>query len=210
MDDQSAPSCGLPFARPERVLMAHGGGGRMMQQLIAEVFEKALAPQGLHIDHDSAVFAPPPGRLAFTTDSYVVRPRFFPGGDIGKLAVIGTVNDLAMSGARPLALSLSVILEEGLALAELERIVASVAAAARECEVAVLTGDTKVVERGNRAGGQIFLKGQVRKGIHALITGHPNPAALFDQCYKLAGQPVSFDGVAINTERGQNLGLEPG
>lgn len=168
MDEQSAPSCGVPFSRPERVLMAHGGGGRMMQQLIAEVFTKALAPQGLHTDHDSAVFVPPPGRLAFTTDSYVVRPRFFPGGDIGKLAVIGTVNDLAMSGARPLALSLSVILEEGMAVAELERIVASVAAAARECEVAVLTGDTKVVERGK--GDGIYLNtagiGAVEHSLH--------------------------------------------
>ncbi len=148
-------SCGLPFDRPAKVLLAHGGGGRMMQQLIQGVFRPALGNTWSEPDHDSAVLPRPEGALAFTTDSYVVRPLFFPGGDIGKLAIYGTVNDLAMSGARPLYLSLSVILEEGFAMESLERIVASIRDAARVCGISVVTGDTKVVERGK--GDGIFI-----------------------------------------------------
>lgn len=193
MDDPQAASCGLPFSRPERILLAHGGGGRMMQQLIGEVFAKALGPQGLHVEHDSAVFQPPPTRLAFTTDSYVVRPLFFPGGDIGKLAVFGTVNDLAMSGARPLSLSLSVILEEGFAIAELERIVASVAAAARECGVAVLTGDTKVVERGKGDGIYLNTAG-IGSLEHAL---HIHPSSVRSGDAVLLSGDLGRHGMAI-------------
>ena len=197
MADPSESSCGLPFSCPERILMAHGGGGRMMQQLISEVFAKALAPQGLHVEHDCAVLKPPPAQLAFTTDSYVVRPLFFPGGDIGKLAVFGTVNDLAMGGARPLALSLSVILEEGFAIAELERIVQSVAAAARECGVAVLTGDTKVVERGK--GDGIYLN---TAGIGAVETPAPiQPSSVRSGDIVLVSGDLGRHGIAVMAQR---------
>ncbi len=146
-------TCPAPLRDESRILLAHGGGGRRMHQLIEGEFARAFANPLLDERHDGAVFTPPPGaRLAFTTDSYVVRPLFFPGGDIGTLAVYGTVNDLAMCGARPLYLSAGFILEEGLALADLRRIVASMQSAARTAGVIVVTGDTKVVERGKGDG----------------------------------------------------------
>jgi hydrogenase expression/formation protein HypE len=135
----------------DRILMAHGSGGRLAHELVAEEFVRALANPLLSRLDDAAVFDLG-GRLSFTTDSYVVSPLFFPGGDIGKLAVCGTVNDLAMTGAKPLYLSLSFIIEEGLARSELARIVASVRKAAREAEVEIVTGDTKVVSRGSADG----------------------------------------------------------
>jgi len=132
----------------EKILLAHGSGGKLAHELVAKSFVRALANPVLDKLDDSAVidFS---GRLAFTTDSYVVSPVFFPGGDIGKLAVCGTVNDLAMSGARPLYLSLSLVIEEGLPLSELDEIVGSVKRAAQEAGVKIATGDTKVVNRGN-------------------------------------------------------------
>jgi hydrogenase expression/formation protein HypE len=135
-----------------RVDLSHGSGGRAMAQLIAEIFHDALANEFLAQGNDQAVFALPPGRVAMTTDGYVVSPLFFPGGDIGSLAVHGTVNDLAMSGATPLYLSASFIIEEGFPLADLRRIAESMGAAAREAGVKVITGDTKVVERGKADG----------------------------------------------------------
>src|ERR1035437_4986304 len=104
-NDTPVLSCGIPFARHEKILLAHGGGGRLMQELIQGIFAPAFSNPILATEHDSAVLPNLNGRLAFTTDSYVVRPLFFPGGDIGQLSVFGTVNDLAMSGARPLFLS---------------------------------------------------------------------------------------------------------
>ena len=197
MSEPDAPSCGLPHSRPERILLAHGGGGRMMQQLIREVFVKALGAHGRAAEHDAAVFAAPGDRLAFTTDSYVVKPLFFPGGDIGKLAVLGTVNDLAMSGARPLYLSLGVILEEGLAISDLERIVGSIAAAARDCNVAVLTGDTKVVERGKADG--IYLN---TAGIGVIEhTLHIHPASVQSGDVVLLSGDVGRHGMAIMAAR---------
>ena len=133
--------------------MAHGGGGRMTQQLIDRVFAPAFRNAALDARHDGAVLsAPAGGRLAFTTDSHVVSPLFFPGGDIGRLAVHGTCNDLAMCGARPRWLSAGFILEEGLPIATLERIVQAMADAARAADVTIVTGDTKVVERGKGDG----------------------------------------------------------
>ncbi len=132
----------------DKILLAHGSGGKLAHDLVEKSFIKALANPLLAKLNDSAVFDLS-GRLAFTTDSYVVSPIFFPGGDIGKLAVCGTVNDLAMSGARPLYLSLSFIIEEGLAFSELERIVGSVQRAAGEAGVEIITGDTKVVPKGS-------------------------------------------------------------
>jgi hydrogenase expression/formation protein HypE len=144
-------SCPVPL-KHTIIQLAHGGGGRLMRQLIEEVFMEPSPSPLLTERHDSAVVPLGAERLALTTDSYVVTPRFFPGGDIGKLAVYGTVNDLAMSGAHPLYLSAGFILEEGLAMAELRRVVASMREAARECGVALVTGDTKVVDRGKADG----------------------------------------------------------
>jgi hydrogenase expression/formation protein HypE len=134
------------------VELSHGSGGRAMAQLIEDLFVASFDNDWLRALNDQAAFEPPPGRLVMTTDSFVVSPLFFPGGDIGSLAVHGTVNDIAMAGARPLYLSASFILEEGFPLADLHRIVDSMAAAARAAGVAVITGDTKVVERGKGDG----------------------------------------------------------
>jgi len=150
----------------DRILLAHGSGGRLAHDLIEKVLLKPLSNPLLDRLDDSAV-VPFSGRLAFTTDSYVVNPIFFPGGDIGKLAVCGTVNDLSMVGATPLYLSLAFIIEEGLPLDELERVLVSVQAAAREAEVQIITGDTKVVNRGS--ADKLFVNtagvGRVPEGI---------------------------------------------
>jgi hydrogenase expression/formation protein HypE len=138
--------------RRGRVDMTHGGGGRAMAQLIEELFVKHLDNALLRQGNDQAVFEVPAGRLVMSTDGHVISPLFFPGGDIGALAVHGTINDVAMSGARPLYLSAGFILEEGFPLADLERIVASMARAARAAGVPVVTGDTKVVENGKGDG----------------------------------------------------------
>jgi hydrogenase expression/formation protein HypE len=135
--------------------MAHGGGGRMMQRLLEQIIIPAFANPALDQRHDSAILTTSSQRLAFTTDSFVVKPLFFPGGDIGSLAVNGTVNDLAMGGARPLWLSASFILEEGLPLESLRRVVASMRRAADVAGVVIVTGDTKVVDRGK--GDGIFI-----------------------------------------------------
>ena len=146
------------------IQLAHGSGSGLMRRLIAEVFHGRLADEELARCGDSAVLAPPQGlgpgaRLAFTTDSYVISPLEFPGGDIGKLAVCGTVNDLAAVGARPLWMSAGWILEEGLPVETLERLVDSMAATAREAGVRVVTGDTKVVPRGLADGAYVNTSG---------------------------------------------------
>jgi hydrogenase expression/formation protein HypE len=135
-----------------RVDMSHGSGGRAMAQLIDELFLAAFDNEWLRQLNDQACFAVPAGRMVMATDSHVVSPLFFPGGDIGCLSVHGTINDVAMSGARPLYLSATFILEEGFPLADLKRIVESMAAAARDARVPIVTGDTKVVERGKGDG----------------------------------------------------------
>ncbi len=142
------------YLRDEHITLSHGSGGKATQNLIEGVFAPAFANPLLEPLDDSATFTPDvlSPRLAFTTDSYVVNPLFFPGGDIGKLAVYGTINDLAMAGAEPLYLSAGFILEEGFPIADLRRIVASMAAAAAEAGVSIVTGDTKVVQRGKADG----------------------------------------------------------
>lgn len=135
-----------------RVDMTHGSGGRAMAQIIEQLFAKSFSNPMLAAGNDQACFLPPPGRAAFSTDSFVVSPLFFPGGDIGSLAVHGTVNDVSMSGAKPLWLSAGFIIEEGFPLADLDAIVKSMADAARKCGVSIVTGDTKVVERGKADG----------------------------------------------------------
>jgi hydrogenase expression/formation protein HypE len=145
-------SCPLPIQQYPHVLMAHGGGGRLMHQLLDNLFGKAFSNAILDARHDSAQFSMPPGKLAMTTDSFVVRPLFFPGGDIGAMAVYGTVNDLAMSGARPLYLSCGFILEEGMPMEMLWRVACSMRDAAQRCGVQIVTGDTKVVDKGKGDG----------------------------------------------------------
>jgi len=167
----------------DKILLAHGSGGKLAHELVEKGFVKALANPLLARLDDSAVFDLS-GRLAFTTDSYVVSPIFFPGGDIGKLAVCGTVNDLAMSGARPLYLSLAFIIEEGFLQSELSKVVDSVRQAAEEAGVEIVTGDTKVVPRGsadrlfiNTAGVGIIPEGvdisgsNARAGDRVILSG---------------------------------------
>ena len=137
------------------ILLDHGSGGIASQELISSLFLKYLDSPILRTLEDSAVIDNQPGRLAFSTDSYVVDPLFFPGGDIGKLAVHGTINDLAMRGAKPLCLSLGIILEEGMSLDDLEKIVESIGNASKESGVPIVTGDTKVVPKGK--GDKIFI-----------------------------------------------------
>jgi len=135
-----------------RVDLSHGGGGRAMAQLVEEMFVAAFDNEALRQRNDQAAFDIPAGRMVMTTDGYVIHPLFFPGGDIGSLAVHGTINDVAMAGARPLYLSAGFILEEGFPLGELKRIAESMARASKEAGVPVVTGDTKVVERGKGDG----------------------------------------------------------
>jgi hydrogenase expression/formation protein HypE len=183
-----ALACPLPLTRFDRVQLAHGAGGRLSRDLFETVFLPAFANDRLRARHDGAVFRIPSGgrspRIAFTTDSYVVRPLFFPGGDIGSLAVNGSVNDLAMCGARPIALSVGMILEEGLAMEDLRRVTASIARAAEEAGVEIVTGDTKVVDKGKGDGlfvntsgvgvmehARIIDPGSVRVGDRVVLSG---------------------------------------
>jgi len=156
----------------DRILLAHGSGGELSHQLVASLFAKNFQNPLLQPLDDSAVIPADGGRWAFTTDSYVVTPLFFPGGDIGKLAVCGTVNDLSMSGAHPLYLSAGFIIEEGFLFADLKRIVESMQRTAAQAGVTIITGDTKVVNRGAADG--VFINtagiGRVPPGIH--ISGH--------------------------------------
>lgn len=163
-------SCPIPIQQYPQVLLAHGGGGRLMHQLIGKMFLAAFRNPLLDTQHDAAVFeipvarasrpsvskhtggTPVPPKLAFTTDSYVVHPLFFPGGDIGSMAVHGTVNDLAMAGARPVYLSSAFIIEEGLPMDTLWKIVCAMRDAAKRCGVQIITGDTKVVDKGKGDG----------------------------------------------------------
>ena len=132
-DSSLPPQCPLPLASDETIRLAHGGGGRLMQQLIHEIFLEAFSNSYLNALQDSAVLPAQDGRLAITTDSYVVQPLFFPGGDIGSLAVHGTINDLAMMGGSPRYLSAGFILEEGLSIVTLKQVVSSMAKTARDC-----------------------------------------------------------------------------
>jgi hydrogenase expression/formation protein HypE len=177
-------TCPVPHSSDSHVMLAHGGGGTLMHRLIEGVFLPAFQSAALEARHDGAVVNLGSARLAFTTDSYVVRPLFFPGGNIGTLAVNGTVNDLAMCGARPMYLSAGFILEEGLPIAELSRVVESMRRAADEAQVQLVTGDTKVVDRGkgdgiyiNTAGAGIvehhmtIAPSSVRPGDAVLLSG---------------------------------------
>ncbi|MGD0960907.1 MAG: hydrogenase expression/formation protein HypE [Methylomonas sp.] len=186
-----------------KVDLSHGGGGRAMAQLIDELFIKHFDNSLLRQRNDQALFSCEAGRLAMSTDSHVISPLFFPGGDIGALAVHGTVNDVAMSGAKPLYLSASFILEEGFPLADLERIVVSMAAAARDAGAPIVTGDTKVVERGKGDGVFITTTGIGVVPEHVNISGdRARPG-----CAILINGSIGDHGVAIMAGR-ENLRFE--
>jgi hydrogenase expression/formation protein HypE len=149
MVEQFALSCPLPITERKQIVLGHGSGGKLSAQLVREFFLPAFDNEYLRKLDDQAVFEAGNARLALTTDSFVVTPLFFPGGNIGDLAVNGTVNDLAMSGAKPLYLSAAFIMEEGFSFDELRRVVAAMSEAARRAGVSIVTGDTKVVSRGS-------------------------------------------------------------
>jgi hydrogenase expression/formation protein HypE len=161
-------TCPLPLRDYPNVVIGHGGGGKLSAELVEHLFVPAFSNPALRNLGDSSVITVPHGRLAYSTDSFVVRPLFFPGGSIGELAVNGTVNDLAMSGAQPMYLSAGFILEEGFPLDSLGKIVERMAAAARQANVQIVTGDTKVVERGHGDGCYINTSGigVVADGVH--------------------------------------------
>jgi hydrogenase expression/formation protein HypE len=189
--------CPVPFGAGEHVLLAHGGGGRLMRDLIEKELLPVLRSPELESLADGAVLDVPPGRLAFTTDGFVVHPLFFPGGDIGTVAVNGTVNDLAMCGAEPLYLSLGLILEEGLPLADLRRVLASIATAARAAKVRIVTGDTKVVERGK--GDGIFVHTTGIGVVRARFPLGPTEVRPGDAC--LVSGTIGQHGVAVMAVR---------
>lgn len=152
-------TCPIPISDYPEVTLAHGGGGRLMRQLIEQMLVPSFDNPHLGQTHDGAVIAPEGERVAFTTDSFVVHPLQFPGGDIGKLSIYGTVNDLAMCGAKPRYLSLGLIAEEGLSMATLWQVVESIRIASEETGVEIVTGDTKVVDRGKGDGLYINTSG---------------------------------------------------
>ncbi|MFN3231336.1 MAG: hydrogenase expression/formation protein HypE [Alphaproteobacteria bacterium] len=196
------PSCPVPGTGADTIQMAHGGGGLAMNRLIETVFRPAFANAYLDQAHDGAVLDLAP-RAAMTTDSYVVRPLFFPGGDIGRLAVNGTVNDLAMCGARPRYISAAFIIEEGLPLATLEQVVAAMADAARDAGVMVVTGDTKVVERGYADGLYINTAG-VGDPVN---TTEVLPASIRAGDAVILSGDIGRHGMAVMAAR-EDLGLE--
>ena len=190
-------NCPLPVSTHSTIQMAHGGGGRLSQQLIEDVFLRCFDNPALARRHDGALLEVGPGRLAFTTDSFVVQPIFFPGGDIGSLAVHGTVNDLAMCGARPLALSAGFILEEGFPIEQLGRIAESMRQAAQEAGVSIVTGDTKVVDRGKGDGVYVNTAGV---GVVASeVEIGPSRARPGDAV--LVSGPIAEHGIAIMSVR---------
>jgi hydrogenase expression/formation protein HypE len=180
----------------DTILLAHGAGGRMMGELIERVFLSRFSGAGARLGDDSATL-PATGPIAFTTDAYVVDPLFFPGGDVGRLAVCGTVNDLATAGAIPLWLSASFVLEEGLEIAVLERVCESMGAAAKEAGVKIVTGDTKVVPRG--AADKMFI---TTAGVGRLLRARPitGDGARAGDVVLING-PIGDHGIAVLSAR---------
>jgi hydrogenase expression/formation protein HypE len=200
--EESIPSvllgtCPLPMSNYREIVLAHGSGGKLSQELIQKIVLPQFRNELLEPLHDGAIFSLNGARVAFSTDSFVVSPIFFPGGDIGKLAVHGTVNDLAMCGARPLYLSAAFILEEGTSMDDFWRVVSSMREAAAEAGVALVTGDTKVVDRGK--ADKIFVNtsgiGVVPQGVNI----HPGRARAGDKII-VSGQ-IAVHGMAIMSVR---------
>jgi len=196
-DMNTGALCPVPFQEYPEVLLAHGGGGKLSHQLIQQMFLPVFQNPLLGELHDGAVFEIGGSRFAFSTDSYVIDPIFFPGGDIGELAVNGTVNDLAMCGSAPLYISAAFIIEEGFPMADLSRIVGSMQSAAQKSGVLLVTGDTKVVDRGK--GDKIFITtsgiGLIGKGIDI----SPRRAEVGDMI--ILNGPIAVHGIAIMSVR---------
>src|ERR1700722_5093062 len=190
-------SCPLPITDHKEGVLAHGGGGRLSHPLIEKMTLPQFRNDLLEPLHDGAIFSLNGTRVAFSTDSFVVNPIFFPGGDIGDLAVNGTVNDLAMCGARPLYLSAAFIIEEGLPMQDFWRVIQSMRRAADAAEVTLVTGDTKVVDRGK--GDKIFINtsgiGEVPEGINI----SPARATVGDKI--IINGPIAVHGIAIMSVR---------
>lgn len=189
--------CPIPINEYPHVLMAHGGGGRLTQMLIDRMFVPAFDNPTLQTLHDGAILETNGTRLAFSTDSFVINPIFFPGGDVGSLAVHGTVNDLAMCGAKPMALSAGLILEEGLPMNDLWRVVQSMQAAAQAVGVPIVTGDTKVVNRGK--GDGVFIN---TAGIGLIPAGvRVSPDRVRPGDVVLINGAIAVHGIAIMSVR---------
>jgi len=189
--------CPIPISDCPRVLLAHGGGGKLMHNLIEKMFSAAFSNDILQQDHDSVQIKIDSAKIAFTTDSYVVKPIFFPGGDIGSLAVNGTVNDLSMSGAVPKYLSLGMIIEEGFAMNDLWLVVQSIASAAKAAGVKIATGDTKVVDKGK--GDGIFINTSGIGLIEHTLNISPNNIQTGDVI--IINGDIGRHGIAIMAER---------
>jgi hydrogenase expression/formation protein HypE len=193
----TGPVCPIPLSDYPSVQLAHGGGGRLSQMLIEGLFVRAFDNPVLEVLHDGAILEVEGSRLAFSTDSFVVHPLFFPGGDIGSLAVHGTVNDVAMCGGRPLAMSAGFILEEGFSMENLWRITQSMEGAARSTGVPVVTGDTKVVDRGK--GDGLFINttgmGVIPEGVD-ISPRRARPGDLV-----ILSGPIAVHGIAIMSVR---------
>ncbi|MDB6111382.1 MAG: hydrogenase expression/formation protein HypE [Pedosphaera sp.] len=190
-------SCPLPITDHQEIVLAHGSGGKLTQQLIQRMVLPHFKNELLNPLHDGAMFSVNGTKLAFSTDSFVVNPIFFPGGDIGELAINGTVNDLAMCGARPLHLSAAFILEEGLPMAEFWRVIQSMQRAARAAGVNLVTGDTKVVDRGK--GDKIFINTSGIGIVEAGVNIHPQRAQVGDKI--IINGPIAVHGIAIMSVR---------
>jgi hydrogenase expression/formation protein HypE len=203
MAQSFAISCPLPLTRHKNIVMGHGSGGRLTAQLIQDLFLPAFDNPLLRKMDDQAVVDVKGSRVAFTTDSFVVTPLFFPGGNIGELAVNGTINDLAMSGATPLCLSAAFILEEGLAMEELSRVVEAMAAAAAAAGVAIVTGDTKVVNR--KSADKLFVTttgmGMVPEGV-SISASNARPGDVL-----ILSGSIADHGMAVLSKR-ESLDLE--
>lgn len=196
-------SCPVISSDYDRIVLAHGGGGKLTHQLISQIFYPAFRNPLLEQDHDGSVFVTEAGKIAYSTDSFVVDPIFFPGGNIGDLAVNGTVNDLACCGAVPRYLSASFILEEGLLLSDLKKIVQSMQQAASKAEVQIITGDTKVVERGKC--DKLFINTSGIGFVPQNIDIAPRYAS--DGDVVICSGPIGVHGVTILSAR-KSLGFE--
>jgi len=190
-------NCPVPITDYERVLLAHGGGGKLMHQLIDQMIYQELRNEFLDQNHDGAILPINENKMAFTTDSFVVSPIFFPGGDIGDLAINGTINDLVCCGAKPLYLSLGFIIEEGLLMEDLWRVIQSIKKAVKKAGVKIVTGDTKVVEKGK--GDGIFIN---TSGIGELLPNQNiNPVNCKAGDVIIINGGIAEHGIAIISKR---------
>lgn len=195
--DFSHWACPVPLRSYPTIVMGHGGGGKLSAELVEHLFAPAFRSAALDALGDAAVLELPAGRLAYSTDSFVVRPLFFPGGNIGALAINGTVNDLAMMGAQPCYLTVGMILEEGLPVAELGAIVAAMAAAAQTAGVEIVAGDTKVVDKGH--GDGVYINTSGIGVIPAGVQIAPNQARPGDVV--IVSGEIGLHGIAILSVR---------